>query len=488
MNRGSMWKALAIFAAGAVFGVLATYQVVPAENVAGLGPGAQGPTEVDETLPTSFGPTGGPNPTATATLPGQQGSNAAGLQCARGRNGGATDKGVTGTSIQLATTVVRSGIGAKFLGDVQFAMEAVRNKVNRAGGICGRLLEIKYVDDEWKEDRGARYIRSFIEEGVFAIPVGPSSEGLNLAIRSGDIREAGIPVVGTDGMVISQYTDPWVWPVAVSTASSARIMAQHAKALGAKSFSIVFDQNYKFGVEAAKAFNAEVKRLTGSNVPGYDAQAQSCEQSFCGVIAGRLNYGPEVQRFEPGDIVAMFLEPATALRWMATPGRPTPESVHEAGGIGVWGAQPLFTYDFEVDCQDPCDGIWVWTGFKPPIESYALDPLVQTYVSDLEKTNRSADKFNAFAEGGYVGMLLLVEAMQRVGPRLTRAALKQVLDSMDFRSPLTIEPILRWRSGNHFSSAAMQAFEIQYKGSAAGWRAKAIVRDPDPQQTGKDAA
>jgi ABC-type branched-subunit amino acid transport system substrate-binding protein len=483
----SMWKVIAIFAAGSVFGVFAAYQVVPAGRVAGVAQGSD-----DATSPLDGGTVTGPGASPGAIATGANGAPltgraAGGLQCARGRNGGKTDKGVTGTSIKLATTVVRSGIGQAFLGDVQYAMEAIRNKVNRAGGICGRLLEIRYVDDGWDEAAGARNIRTFIEEGVFAIPVGPSSEGLNAAIRTGTIGEAGIPVVGTDGMVISQYTEPWVWPVAVSTASSARIMAQHAKQLGAKSYSIIFDQDYKFGREAAKAFNAEVKRITGANVPGYDPQLQTCQKNFCGVIAGRPNYATEIEKFEPADVVTMFLEPTTALTWMATPGAATPKSVHEAGGIGVWGAQPLFTYQFEVNCQDACDQMWVWTGFKPPLESYALDPAVKTFRSDLEKTKRDADEYNAFSEGGYVGISLLVEAMQRVGPNLTRAALRQVLDSLDFGSPLTLQSVLSWRAGNHFSNGTMQAFEIQFKGSAAFWRAKSIVRDPDPRQTARDA-
>jgi hypothetical protein len=243
-----MWKAVAIFAAGALFGVLAAYQIVPASKAANL---AQVPVDAGGSpLPFASGGTGvatlGPNPGGSATVGGNYINNK-GLQCARGANGGKTDTGVTGTSIKLKTTVVRTGFGAAFLGQVQYAMDAIKNKINRSGGICGRLLDITYVDDAWRQDTGQKYIRDFINEGVFAIPVGPSSEGLNAAITSGVIREAGIPVVGTDGMVISQYTDPWVWPVAVSTASSARIMAQQASKLGAKKFSIVFDRDYKFG-------------------------------------------------------------------------------------------------------------------------------------------------------------------------------------------------------------------------------------------------
>jgi len=489
---GGWLKAVAIFAAGTLVGAISAIQVAPAitrtnTTIVGRGP---------ESGPSSNGslPTVGPGATTgpSANLGPTGGGPAAGsaFQCAAGRNGGATDKGVSAGSIKLATTVVRTGIGAAFLGEVQVAMEAVRNRVNREGGICGRLIDIRYVDDAWQPNQGATYLRNFIQEGVFAIPVGPSSEGLNVVIQNGEIRQAGIPVVGTDGMVIRQYTDPWVWPVAVSTASSARIMARNAYDRGARNFSIVFDNNYRFGREAADAYNNEVKRLNKSSkgVDGYNKD-YTCQQSFCGISSGQSSYSSQVKLFEPGDFVAMFLEPATALTWMATPGAPRASATAGAADVvkyGIGAGQPLFTRNFAVNCQSSCDQIWVWTGFKPPIENYANDPAVKTFVSDLAKTKPNADRFNQFSEGGYVGMRLLVEAMRIVGPNLTRARLRAALDSMTFESGLALQGPLHWRSCanrgacTHFAAATMQAFAIQFRGTFSGWRTKTLAVDPKP--------
>ena len=476
--RSPLFRSIAIFVAGALVGAFSAIGVARNSTVktrvVGAGPATEGTTNgpgtVDGAVP-SAGPSAGPGGVTTL-------APAAGLECARGRNGGATARGVTADSIVMATTTVQSGIGAAFLGHVRFAMEAVQNKVNRAGGVCGRRLKIKYVDDGWEAERGANSLRSFIHEGVFAIPVGPSSEGLNEVIRSNEIRKAGIPVVGTDGLLIEQYTDPWVWPVATATVSSARIMAKNAAARGAKKFSIVFDKNYRFGVEAAEAYNAEVKRITGSGVTGYDRD-HGCRQSFCGIIAGQTSYNTYVEQFEPGDFVAMFLEPTTAVTWMTTPGAPRATGP-TAPKAGVGAAQPLFTRNFGNNCQGACDQVWVWTGYKPPIEDYANDPVVKTYVSDLKRTKPDADQYNAFAEGGYIGMELLVAALKKVGPLLTRARLKIALDSMRFESGLTLQPSLQWRPGNHFANTRMQAFVMQYKGTFSGWRTGPIVEDPHP--------
>jgi ABC-type branched-subunit amino acid transport system substrate-binding protein len=491
LGSSNGWKIIAGFVAGAIFGAFTVAQVAPnatkqtaiLEQPGGVDPTAEA-TATGPALP-------GANPTATGAATGGPAAAPPGVQCSPGRNGGATDVGVTATHIQMATTVVRSGIGAAFLGDVQFAMEAVRNRVNREGGICGRQLAVKYIDDGWRADLGQQYIRNFIKEGVFAIPVGPSSEGLRLATESGDIRRAGIPVVGTDGLLISQYQDPWVWPVAVATTSSARILAREACGRYGKShggscksmkFAIVFDRNYRFGREAALAFNAEVRRLTGSNIEGYDPQLESCQKSFCGVLAGQSGYGTEVQqlRSAPFNFLAMYLEPQTALTWMATPNVPTIEN--EGLGAGMIGlGQPLFTRGFAEGCQEECHGMWVWTGYKPPIEDYATQPAVRAFVAELRKTKPDADVNNAFAEGGYVGMQLLVEGLRQVGPFLTRARLKQVLDSMRFTSGLALDGTLSWpASPRRFAATTMQAFEIQYKGSFGGWRAEVLYKDPTP--------
>jgi ABC-type branched-subunit amino acid transport system substrate-binding protein len=473
------FKFIAVFLAGALIGAFAAIEVADRSTTTRVAEGRPGAARTNDGTTT-----GVPLPTAsgTATLPG---ANKAlqpppGLACAPGRNGGKTDVGVTAKSIKLATTTVQSGIGEAFLGDVKYAMEAVKNKVNRGGGICGRLLEIKYVDDAWRADTGSDNIRNFIHEGYFAMPVGPSSEGLNAVIKSGDIKSAGFPVVGTDGMVILQYRDPWVWSVATATVSTARIMAQDAWRRGARNLSIVFDKDYKFGEEAAAAYNAEFRRLKGSNIAGCSSSGcndDTCTKSFCGIQAGKSDYGGEVANFEPGDFVAMFLEPTTALAWMKTVGAPTPAQVPK----GIGAAQPLFTFDFGKGCQQACDQMQVWTAYKPRREEYATDPAVREFQSDLYRTNNRADEFNAFAEGGYVGMQLLEAALRRVGPFLTRARLRAVLDSMSFQSGLTVQGALRWSPKNRFANTTMQAWTMQYKGTFSGWTSGPIVADKHPE-------
>jgi ABC-type branched-subunit amino acid transport system substrate-binding protein len=493
-----------VFLTGALVGALSVAEIVPnfkgsTQTAAqGSGPDSSGglvggvPGETSGAPGAIAGVTGTTSTGGGIDAGGSGGSGAlppaaSGLKCAPGQNGGNTDQGVTGTQIRLATTVVESGIGRPFLRDVRFAMDAVKNRVNREGGICGRKLTIEYVDDGWDPQKGAEFLGNFINEPdkskrIFAIPVGPSSEGLRVVLSRGDVDRAQVPVVGADGMLEEQYVQangggqPWVWPVASATVASARIMVQNAWKSGAKTFGIVFDKNYRFGQEAAKAFSAEVRRLTKSNVAGYNAQ-NNCQQRYCGIQAGQSSYPNEIQEYykQKVDFTALFLEPQTGLTWM---GDPNARASSEETKYGA--AQPLFTRDFADKCQDKCDQMMVWTGFKPYIESYKSDPAVRKYVADLQRTNPQADVYNAFAVGGYVGMDLLVEGLKKVGPYLTRQRLKQELDRMTLDTGLTLQRQLSWRPGWQWVNTTMQGFTILYKGTFGGWREGPIEKDPRP--------
>jgi ABC-type branched-subunit amino acid transport system substrate-binding protein len=406
--------------------------------------------------PQGGAPVGGSGP--AAPLPASK----PGLECARGRNGGSTDTGVTGTSIKLGATVVKSGIGASFLKEVPIALEAVKNKVNRRGGVCGRLLELTMVDDGWKAARGQQFIRSFIAQGMFALAVSPSSEGLDAAIRSGDIRRAGIPVVGADGMLVSQYTDPWVWPVAASTMTAMHVMAKEAAQpvipgqKAAKTFGLVYDKTYHFGVEGAAAFRGALRRLFGP---------QSVLRADVGIEADKGSYKVDVDEFNRGcnrcDFVAMLLEPATALQWI--------RDGASFGSVKTGGPQPLFVDSFARSCGTPCNGMWVWSGYRPPVWPFDDDPGVVRYKNDVEAQRSTIDTSNPFVQGGYLGMQLLVKGLEVVGPELTRKRLQTALDSLVLDIGLSVP--LRWTRGNHYANNSAQAFSIVINtGAFSGWR------------------
>ncbi|MDQ3758204.1 MAG: ABC transporter substrate-binding protein, partial [Actinomycetota bacterium] len=417
--------------------------------------------------------TGGGSGAAAAT--GPKAVDPAGLKCEPGKNGGATDTGVTASRIRLATTAVLDGPAKTLLEDSPKAMKAVVDKVNQKGGICGRLLDLRVVNDSFSPTTGLSSIRSFIDEGYFALPVVPSAEGLGSAILNGEISKAKIPVVGTDGMRKEQYGDPYVWPVASATVTAMRVMAKYAAtARGAKTFAIVYDDKYKFGKEGKDAFIEQVRKLGGTMVDGATIGLNPDDTSYGSTIQ---QFNDRCQRGSACDMVALLLLPETAKKWL--------QGGAAFGGKYTAGAQTLFTDRFAQDCVllrpgGECHGFAVWTGYNPPIGPLASKPGVADYVRDVRAVKPGIDVNNQFVEGAYLGMTVFVEALKRVGPNLTREGLKATMDSMTFEGDLS--SALTWKPGQHAANVRSQSFSMTVsQGAFRGWsdEGTGFLLDPD---------
>lgn len=401
----------------------------------------------------------------TVTSGGSAGSagsagQAGGTGCAPGRNGGHTAPGVSATEIHVASTIVTSGIGSGFLGEASYGMQAAINEVNRSGGICGRRITLETRNDGWVPDQGQQYIENYVNSGdVFALVGEPDSEGLDAAINSNVIDNAGIPVVGSDGMLKSQYHSPWVWPVAASTVTNMHIAAQYAvNVLHSHKLGIVYDSAYKFGKEGAAAFAAEAQRL-GVHM------GSDCSSGFCGISSDASSYTTEISAFDgycnSCDTVMMLLEPSPMETWM-----------HGEEGSQPWyghlmGGEPLFDNRFASTCGGDCNKLIVWTGYRPAIQPFDSQPAVYTYVQSLQAVCGSCDAKNEFTEGAYLGARLFVEAVKKAGGNLTRDSLKQVLNTQTW--DLGLSQALAFNNPHHLANTTMTAFIDNAQGSFNGW-------------------
>lgn len=407
-----------------------------------------------------------------------------GLECAAGKNGGETDTGVTGDKIKLAANVVTDGPGANFLSTSPTAMQAVVNRVNAKGGICGRQLSLQTLNDSWEAARGQNNIQNFINEGYFALPVVPSSEGLSAAITAGLIENAGIPVIGTEGLRKEQYDATgkasWVGPVAVATVSQVRIMADYAiEKFQAKTFAIVYDEKYKFGEEGAEAYKdylVSIGKTVKVSVPIAPNQSSyKSEADRFKADCANNNSHPNTGNGDKCDVVVFLLEPVTAQAWFDSAG------AAGNGGLMTSGAQPLFNKKFAEGCGSTCNGMLLWTGYNPAIgDENRAKPGIAQYIDDLKAVDPSADETNQFAQGSYFGMLFFVELLEKCSPNLTRECIKSALNSTsghssDFTSPLT------WTAADHFANVGARAYSVSYQGSDfAGFRDERTNFRTDP--------
>lgn len=436
------------------------------------------------------GTTGTKGTTGGGTIvnnPGSTGSGQGSVNCANGQNGGGTAPGVTASTITVASTIVTSGVGSGFLGQAQNGMLAAFQQVNSVGGICGRRIQLQTVNSGWDRQQGAADIANYIHSGsVFALVGEPDSEGLEGAIESGSINSAGMPVVGTDGMLKGQYGNPWVWPVAAPTVTNMHIIAKYAHdhlgATSASDFGIVYDSYYKFGSEGAAAFDAEVKRLTGSDIPGYGAGAgcTSANHQYCGFNGNSAPSSTAIQSFDSAcnnhcKAVVMLLEPAPMEAWM------NGESGNTSWYKALFGGEPLFDDNLGDNCGG-CANMTVWTGYHAAVQPFDSEKAVAAYVNALHRICSSCDAHNEFTEGAYIGAQLFIAGLAQVAAQnepLTRANLQAALDAITFDDGLVSAP-LSYHAALHLANTAMAAFADNYSGTFNGWAYKntGFVSDP----------
>jgi ABC-type branched-subunit amino acid transport system substrate-binding protein len=441
---------------------------------------------------TNGGTGGGGSTSATGGHGGGSGVTVTGLNCAKGQNGGATAPGVTATQIRVASTIVSSSsssVAQGFLGEAGDGMRAAIQQFNNAGGDCGRKITdlngnngITELNDDWSPSQGNTDISSWVNSSAppFALVGEPDSEGLDGASTGGTIDRAAIPVVGSDGMLKSQYHDPWIFPVASSTVSNMHIIADYAvNQLHANSFGIVYDSSYKFGVEGATAFVQELQRRGKSlNTSG------GCNTGYCGIDPNASSYTTQITQFNgacaPCDVVVMLLETGPMENWMGPGGEGSNTSWYRT----LEGGEPLFDYNLGSKCGGCGNApLHVWTGYcafgvsDPSGPSSACrSSAVNTFCQALHAVPGASgdDCQNEFTQGAYLGTLLFIQAVERVdraGEPLTRANLQATLNSGAF--DLGLSQPLQFGGGAlpaaHIANDCMASYKDNYSGSFNGW-------------------
>ncbi|MDR1513387.1 MAG: ABC transporter substrate-binding protein, partial [Propionibacteriaceae bacterium] len=181
-----------------------------------------------------------------------------------------TAQGVTDTTITIANSAATSGayapVGVPFLAGLQGYLDMV----NEAGGVLGRQVEFKHVDDEFDPAKGAAALTEFVEdEKVFAI-VGHFGTPV-VAATVGQLKEYGIPSVyfatGIGQLYAEQATtneDGYnIFPVQPIYNTEGSIMVAYATGkFDAKKIGIIYT-NDDAGMDLEKGAVAQIKKMSG---------------------------------------------------------------------------------------------------------------------------------------------------------------------------------------------------------------------------------
>ncbi len=389
------------------------------ELVGGGGPGGPIPTTFATGVPGQGTKIGG-GTTGGGTIGGGGGDYSSDTSC----KGKATDIGITGSTIKLGTTYALSGPVSNISGPIRKGVESYFNEVNAKGGLFGRKIKLVYYDDGWDAQKGKGAIKTLVErDKVFLLTTVPSSNGLDAAKTYLEGKQ--VPVIGTSGLIETQFRSPMQWPIGTSTRSSARIALQDLKRRGVKTIALVW-LDLLAGAEAREAFS---KAIPASGIKLVaDKRVGISEQDYTPVWADVKNQARNkgVSDGIP-DYVGLLIDPSGAIRALQAA-----QNLQFRPKTGWGGGAPLFldlvleqTRGYAVET-----GLFAGTSYIPPLPQFDSVPAVAEYKRIVQKYFSGVDLQNPYLEGGYAGAALTVEVLRKAGSCLTRKRIIEVANSI----------------------------------------------------------
>jgi branched-chain amino acid transport system substrate-binding protein len=339
------------------------------------------------------------------------------------------DPGVTKDKIVLGSFLpLQSGLAAGAT-QMKEGCDAYFRYINDQGGVNGRKIDWIVENDSYNPQQTAAVVKKLVDrDEVFAI-VSTLGTVTNLAVLP-FLRQRGVPIVNPAGghKLLNKPTDKNVFGILPLSSEIGESMADYAVTkLNAKRVAIFF-QNDQFGkdqrdgaVEALNKHNMSAV-AEASYVPSdVDVSAQ--------VVA--------LQQANPDAVVlgvipkhgALFVKEAQRLGW-------SPKII---GHNTV--ADPVV---FDLAGADALEGVYV---------------NLMTAVSTMDKpavkkANEILAKYYPKIKPGYypylgmAGGIVIVEAMKRAGPDLSRATLITSLESLGHFEPGVLPPI-DWSASYH---------------------------------------
>ena len=313
-----------------------------------------------------------------------------------------------GGAIVIGQSVPLSGSNKALGEDIQEGALAYLKKVNDAGGVNGRKVELVSLDDANDTKKSEANTKTLIDQGVIALfgygsatlsrPGLPHVEAARIAFVS--------PFTGADPM---RVFNRFVYNHRASYADEMEKVVDHYTTFGIKRFAIVHYEdaigksNYGAVERALKARNLNVVAV---------ASLQRTQADISKDVAKVLQANPDVVITttlykHAADFVKLSRKQGSGAQFISNsfPGSTALAAALGSDGLGVAMAQVV-----------------------PTVTKRSI-PIVKEYQDAVDKLKgKKAYSFQALES--YIAMKVLVEGIRRAGPQPSREKLLLALDTM----------------------------------------------------------
>lgn len=323
--------------------------------------------------------------------------------------GPAAAQGVTPTTVTVGQSAAFTGPAAELGKDMKAGIQAYFDQVNRAGGVNGRKLILKSLDDGYEPGRAAENTRKLIQEDVFALLgyVGtPTSEAAKPIFT-----EARVPFVGafTGAELLRAPFNRYIFNVRASYFAETDAIVELTRKMDLQRIA-VFYQNDSYG----KAGLAGVERAMAARNMKIAALG-TVERNSVDVAAAVK----EISAKDPQAVVMIsaYKSVAAFIKAMKKAGS-NPQFMN----VSFVGSKALAA-------ELGAEGRGVGISQVVPFPWNVATPIVKDYQKNLAASDANAEIGFGNLEG-YIAARVFVEGLRRAGANPTREGFISAMETL----------------------------------------------------------
>jgi len=321
--------------------------------------------------------------------------------------------GASAEPIKIGAIVSLTGTYAGLGAPEKKTLELEVKRINDAGGINGRPVEVIIEDDGTDEAKAVAAASKLIEQDKVVAIIGATGTGQTMAIR-GDVDRAGIPQVSmAGGSAITSNFDPLVFQTPWSNKLVIPFELAYMKKAGITKIGVISDTG-GFGKDGLAVVQAEAPKA---------GVALASSQTF---NAGDTDFSAQLTKLKSSGAQAVLV---------ITSGKEAASIVQQAKQLGVslplYGTHGNARMEFVQGAGDAAEGFTFPAGKILMPESYGKDTeayKVATSFVDAFAAANGGEKPSTFAGHAYDAINLIAEAAKRVKGDLTPEALKSEIE------------------------------------------------------------
>jgi len=368
---------------------------------------------------------------------------------------GGSTPGVSSSTITLGSSGPLTGEAAAAAGVLRGA-DAYFKYVNSRGGVNGRKIDFKYLDDGYDPSRTVQNVRQLIQQdNVFALFSVVGTNG-NLAIR--DFANAsGVPTVFSASGATTFGRDYAKYPLTIGYlppyAEEGELYAKHILVTNAKKAKVaILYQSDDYGKDLLSGFRKGLgakARTTIVQTVGYDPTASDVQSQVAQLKASGAN---TFCIFAFGKFAIQAFQYANKLGWKP-----------QIYVNDVASASSIMQIDPQTTAEGSISILW---GKDPATPKFKDDAGVKLAAKIIKKYVPGGNPSDGFLVAGMAEAFSMVDALKASGKNLTRKGLMNAVTHMNeannpflvpgvkvhttptFRFPISSVQLQRWHKGH----------------------------------------